>query len=190
MAVTKRLRFEILRRDNFACRYCGASAPEVKLTVDHVKPKALGGTDDPSNLVTACAGCNSGKSSSAPDAPLVADVETDALRWAAAMRRAAEIQWQAEDEIKWICSGVTAHWNNWTLDADGSTLPRPDDWEASIRQLLAAGIDEDEFEDIIRIAMNAPGVLPRNRWRYFCGVCWRRLEDRQRMAREILEVEN
>ena len=28
MAVSKRLRYEILRRDNHTCRYCGASAPD------------------------------------------------------------------------------------------------------------------------------------------------------------------
>lgn len=57
MAVSKRTRFEVLRRDNHTCRYCGQAAPDVKLTVDHVTPVALGGTDDPANLVTACAEC-------------------------------------------------------------------------------------------------------------------------------------
>src|SRR6185369_3226628 len=61
MAVSKRLRFEILRRDNHTCRYCGRSAPEVKLTVDHVKPEALGGRTEPDNLVAACSDCNAGK---------------------------------------------------------------------------------------------------------------------------------
>lgn len=41
MAVSKRLRFEILRRDNFQCRYCGAKAPDATLAVDHVTPKEL-----------------------------------------------------------------------------------------------------------------------------------------------------
>ena len=54
MAVSKRTRFEVLRRDNHTCRYCGQSAPDVKLTVDHVLPVALGGHDDPTNLVAAC----------------------------------------------------------------------------------------------------------------------------------------
>jgi len=31
------------------------------LQVDHVKPKAVGGTDDPKNLTTACKDCNAGK---------------------------------------------------------------------------------------------------------------------------------
>ncbi|MFE4420379.1 HNH endonuclease [Streptomyces sp. NPDC056817] len=63
MAVSKRLRYEILRRDRYTCRYCGASAPDAPMRVDHVTPVALGGTDHPSNLVAACEPCNSGKTS-------------------------------------------------------------------------------------------------------------------------------
>lgn len=56
------VRFGILERDGFACRYCGARAPDAELVVDHVVPVAAGGTDDPTNLVTACQDCNAGKS--------------------------------------------------------------------------------------------------------------------------------
>lgn len=56
------LRFQILERDQFRCRYCGAEASEtVKLQVDHVYPRSQGGTNEESNLVTACWDCNSGK---------------------------------------------------------------------------------------------------------------------------------
>jgi 5-methylcytosine-specific restriction endonuclease McrA len=61
--ISKRLRYEILRRDGHHCRYCGLGSDEVTITVDHVIPTALGGTDDPSNLVAACRDCNSGKAS-------------------------------------------------------------------------------------------------------------------------------
>lgn len=61
----KRQRFLVLRRDNFACQYCGRSAPNVTLHVDHKIPVALGGTNDFTNLVTACADCNLGKSATA-----------------------------------------------------------------------------------------------------------------------------
>ncbi|MER6976023.1 HNH endonuclease [Streptomyces carpinensis] len=67
MSVTPRMRFEVLRRDGFRCRYCGTTAADAELTVDHVTPVALGGTDDRSNLVTACGPCNNGKTSTAPD---------------------------------------------------------------------------------------------------------------------------
>lgn len=90
MAVSKRLRYEILRRDNHACRYCGATAPDVKLNVDHVIPQALGGSDEPTNLVTSCRDCNAGKTSSMPNATPVADIEQDTFREAARLKQEAE----------------------------------------------------------------------------------------------------
>lgn len=56
------MRFEVLKRDRFTCHYCGGTPPNVLLHVDHVVPRAAGGTDDPANLITACADCNQGKS--------------------------------------------------------------------------------------------------------------------------------
>lgn len=55
------LRFAVLQRDTFTCRYCGRSAPNVQLEVDHTHPKSAGGRDSLSNLVTACHDCNQGK---------------------------------------------------------------------------------------------------------------------------------
>jgi hypothetical protein len=54
-------RFEVFKRDSFTCQYCGRSAPEVLLEIDHIKPVANGGTNNILNLVTACQGCNRGK---------------------------------------------------------------------------------------------------------------------------------
>lgn len=59
--MSKALRFSILTRDGFACRYCGRKAPEVALHVDHVIPVSRGGPSTPDNLVAACIDCNSGK---------------------------------------------------------------------------------------------------------------------------------
>jgi len=61
-SLSKRIRFEVLKRDKFTCRYCGAKAPDVVLCVDHIRAVADGGTNDILNLVTACQDCNSGKS--------------------------------------------------------------------------------------------------------------------------------
>lgn len=56
------LRFEILKRDRFTCTYCGRGATlGAVLQVDHVTPRAEGGTDEPSNLTTSCQDCNNGK---------------------------------------------------------------------------------------------------------------------------------
>lgn len=61
MAIGKKLRFEVFKRDNFKCQYCGATAPEVILHVDHIKPKKGGGEDVITNLITSCSDCNLGK---------------------------------------------------------------------------------------------------------------------------------
>ena len=54
-------RFDILARDDFTCRYCGAKPPLKTLEVDHVIPRSLGGKATMDNGVTACGPCNKGK---------------------------------------------------------------------------------------------------------------------------------
>ena len=60
-AIPKKIRFEVFKRDKFTCQYCGRSAPDVILQVDHIKPVAKGGKNDIMNLVTSCRECNIGK---------------------------------------------------------------------------------------------------------------------------------
>lgn len=62
MAISKRTRYEVLKRDSFTCQYCGRQAPDVLLEVDHINPKSKGGSNDILNLVTSCIDCNRGKS--------------------------------------------------------------------------------------------------------------------------------
>ena len=56
-----RLRFQVFRRDNYTCQYCGREAPEFPLQVDHIVPWAKGGATMLANLRTACGECNLGK---------------------------------------------------------------------------------------------------------------------------------
>ena len=71
-----RLRFAVLRRDNFTCQYCGRSVQTgVELTIDHLTPLSLGGSYEPSNLVTACQECNQGKADD-----LLSDIEREILK--------------------------------------------------------------------------------------------------------------
>lgn len=62
---SKRLRFQVLVRDGFTCRYCGASPQKdttVTLHIDHIIPWSKGGKTTLDNLQTLCADCNLGKS--------------------------------------------------------------------------------------------------------------------------------
>jgi len=62
MSLSKILRFEIFKRDDFTCRYCGKKPPGVVLEIDHVIPVVEGGGNEAANLVTSCFDCNRGKS--------------------------------------------------------------------------------------------------------------------------------
>lgn len=62
------LRIAVLLRDKGTCVYCGAvdgqsavingKRARVEVTTDHVLPRCWGGKDWPSNMVCACARCN------------------------------------------------------------------------------------------------------------------------------------
>jgi len=60
-----RLRFIVMRRDNFKCKKCGrspATDPKIILHVDHKTAWANGGETMLENLETLCSKCNIGKS--------------------------------------------------------------------------------------------------------------------------------
>lgn len=59
--ISKRVRFDVFKRDSFKCQYCGKAAPEVVLELDHIKPVAAGGDNNITNLITSCFDCNRGK---------------------------------------------------------------------------------------------------------------------------------
>jgi hypothetical protein len=67
MTVPLKLRFEVFKRDNFTCQYCGRKTPEVILELEHIIPLSKGGTDELDNLTTSCFECNRGKGASLLD---------------------------------------------------------------------------------------------------------------------------
>lgn len=161
--VSRRLRYEVLRRDNHACRYCGATAPDAPLTVDHVVPVALGGPSTPENLVTACRDCNAGKSSTAPDATLVGDVMVDATRWAKAAAAARQERAQARHSDDGEVIAIAG------LIEEAFASRHARDVLDSVRVWYDAGLRWQDFQD----AIDATYARPREAyWRYFCGVCW------------------
>lgn len=64
-AISDKLRYQVLKRDNFKCCACGASPakdPSVELHIDHIIPWSKGGESTLENLQTLCSKCNIGKS--------------------------------------------------------------------------------------------------------------------------------
>lgn len=183
MAVTKRTRFEVLKRDNYTCRYCGGKAPDVILTVDHVLPVALGGTDDPSNLVAACRDCNAGKSSTAPDGETVAQVADDAIRWAKAIEQAALEHRDERGRYAKVHEDFTKEWQRW--DSDLRWLPA--DYRSSIDGWLESGLLPSALHEAMEIAVGNRGVRHEDVFRYMVGVIKNKLTAIHERAREILE---
>jgi 5-methylcytosine-specific restriction endonuclease McrA len=61
VCLRKDLRLAIYLRDSFRCVYCCADlhgAHPTDITLDHVHAQVDGGSNEPSNLVTACRTCN------------------------------------------------------------------------------------------------------------------------------------
>lgn len=187
MAVSKRVRYEVLRRDGHRCRYCGATPDDgATLTVDHVVPVSLGGGDDPSNLVAACRDCNAGKTSSHPDAPLVADVADDAQRWAAAMAAAASQLERNLDALQSYRDAFLEQWDAWTFGYKKIPYELPPNWADMVDRWNAAGLPAPVLADSVRITMNGPADH-WSKFPYLCGVVRNRLGELRDKAKAIFD---
>lgn len=185
MAVSKRLRFEILRRDNHTCRYCGAHAPAAALRVDHVLPEALGGETVASNLVTACEPCNSGKSSIAPDQQLVDDINQDALRWARAWSVATE---QALAEKGRRDDFVRSFLDVWEK-FDPSLHNLPADFDGMVTYWHRIGVPVEIVTEAVFIAMGKNHVPLNATFRYAIGIVRNQITDLEARARALVDAE-
>ena len=90
----------LFARDRYRCQFCGRSIVELKpresLTRDHLVPLSRGGTNDWTNVVTACSPCNTRKGNKLPAEigmhPLSHPVEPHFVHLSWAVRRLTPIQ--------------------------------------------------------------------------------------------------
>lgn len=183
--IPKRVRFEVLRRDNYTCRYCRAT--DAPLTIDHVIPTVLGGSDDPDNLVAACKDCNAGKSSTSPDATVVARVSDEQVRWARAVRLAADRALAEQDALLARLEPFFDYWYQLvpSYRLGNPYWELPSNWAGLVAAMLAAGMPDPMVTDAMRIALTTRGV--DDRFRYFLGVARNRLSELHEQARKLIE---
>jgi hypothetical protein len=114
-ALSKRVRFEVFKRDKFTCQYCGAEAPSVVLHIDHINPVAKGGKNDILNLLTSCAACNGGKGARAISDDSAVSRQRDQLKLLEERRLqiAMMLQWREElasqDDV--LVEAASAAWS-------------------------------------------------------------------------------
>lgn len=190
MSVSVRTRFEVFKRDRFTCAYCGQTPPKVLLEVDHVVPRAAGGSDDMENLVTSCQDCNRGKSDKLLEEgvrPAVSTVAIEELEERIAQAQAyAQLAQTMGDLLEKQLHIVVEAWARAfraePREVEGGThwvLPNAyDQWpdDASIRTFLRRGLTlhavlEAVDETAIKFGQSGYGAC-----RYFYAICWRRIK--------------
>ncbi|MFN2397700.1 MAG: HNH endonuclease [Gemmatimonadaceae bacterium] len=90
----------LFARDRYRCQFCGRPAsdlrPRESLTRDHLVPLSRGGTNDWTNVVTACSPCNTKKGNRMPEEigmhPLTHPMEPHFVHLSWAVRRLTPIQ--------------------------------------------------------------------------------------------------
>lgn len=172
MSTGKRLRFEILKRDGFRCRYCGVTSLDSMLHVDHVIPRSEGGTDDPENLVTSCQDCNLGKSNVGLEdtsATTSGPTTEDALEHAEQVREYLAAQMEVENARNLVRERLADIWR----ECVGGDPLRT--WYSGLRSSLRTHTFEQHVQAIEAVGLVAfrlrDGVA---RLQYFRG-CLRRM---------------
>lgn len=181
MAVTKRTRFEVLRRDEHTCQYCGAKAPDVTLQVDHVIPVALGGDDKPGNLVTACRDCNGGKTSVHPDSPLVQSLSAEAAAYVLGMQDKMT-RFRADlESLDGYVEEFEEMWFDWGRGEGEKRdrVPLPPDYRMTLFRWKQMGIPTSVYDLAVPSAMARDSVSFEDKFTYMAGIVWNMVNQRE-----------
>lgn len=177
--IPKRTRFEVFKRDEFACVYCGAHPPNVILHVDHIHPVAEGGTDDIDNLITACAPCNLGKGaellSTVPQS--LTDRAADVAEREEQIRGYREVMEQARQRVEQDVDRVADVFAQmWERQEPGCDYTLSDSARMSVRRFIEQ-LDLHAVLEAAEIACATRSVRRGKEFRYFCGICWNRVRE-------------
>ena len=178
MSITKKIRFEVFKRDGFQCGYCGKTPPGVVLEVDHIEPTSKGGKDSLDNLLTACFDCNRGKRDIPLDKiPPRLQENIEILKEKEAQLKEyrkfiKKIEKRIQADIEEINTIYLEQYKRWEFSEDFK--------EKSLKRFLKL-LPKHEIKDALKIAISKypKAINTRQRdqvIRYFCGICWRKIK--------------
>ena len=180
MSISKKKRFEVFKRDDFTCRYCGRKPPQTTLEVDHIVPKCKGGKEEIFNYITSCFDCNRGKAGNElndkiarPDIDKINKELKEQLEY-------LKIYYDCQDELIGIKERylylVIKHWKK---HASSYISPQ---MKSSINNFLQ-DFSVEEICNAIDIACNKVyGWV--SRFKYMCGVLHNRRKNGQSAERK------
>lgn len=194
--IPKRLRFEVFKRDRFACVYCGGTPPSSVLQLDHVEPHSAGGADDETNLVTACVDCNAGKSNRplGEVRPRIAAAAADEMQERLDQLRAYRA-WRTEFDEE-LRAELDTVWEAWIAafggyeDEGSFHSPRMDWPDAKSVMGFMLELPMPRIEEAVRIAAwkwRKEGLSRSSVIRYFYGTM-RGMVKRAEEERQLLSV--
>jgi hypothetical protein len=174
MAISKKIRFEVFKRDGFQCAYCGKSPPEVTLECDHVHPVSKGGSDEIENLITACFDCNRGKRNITLDKmPNSLQDNVEVLKEKEKQLReyhklVARVETRVQNEIDRI---------ELVFQVDNEDKMFTDRFRRSVKKFIKElGVAEVE-ESMLLARDRFDFANPEHTLKYFCGICWRKIKE-------------
>ncbi len=167
----KKIRFEVFKRDGFCCQYCGSTPPKVILEVDHIVPVKDGGDNDEDNLTTSCFDCNRGKgANSLSSIPQLLSDKAKAVQEAEAQLRAyheilSAKKQRIEDEAFQVAEIFEPG-----CSVDGYSIRRLTSIKGFIDRLHVFSVEEAAEIAVGRFSRGSTAAF-----KYFCGVCWNRV---------------
>jgi len=166
---SKKIRFDVFKRDGFTCQYCGRTPPAVVLELDHVIPKIKGGPDRIDNYITACFDCNRGKGKHKLDSiPPGVGNNLELLKEKRLQLRAFNrlIEKQEED-LDYMMAGVVTTFRRSFPDQ----LPTTRFVNGTIKKFVSL-LPSVKVEEAMDLACSTKPKDPEAALHYFCGICW------------------
>lgn len=169
--LSKKIRFEVFKRDSFSCQYCGSIPPQVVLEVDHLIPISKGGDNAIDNLITSCFNCNRGKSatelSTLPQttAEKAMILKEKQEQYKAFKKLQLQIQNSLKKEVEEICDVYTMFFEKFTPT---------ERFKVSIKTFISK-LGYSEVLDSMEIACSKISDSEKA-LKYFCGICWNKIK--------------
>lgn len=171
ISLSKKIRFDVFKRDGFCCQYCGNTPPTIVLECDHIIPVSKGGPDDIDNLITSCFDCNRGKSNielnilpqkTSEKAELIQEKEE---QYKAYKKLLSSIEKRIKKEMNKVDAVYSSYFPEYIL-SDGFRI------NSLKKFIVSLGLP------IVEKAMNTACYKIKHKdgaIKYFCAICWNKM---------------
>jgi hypothetical protein len=172
VAISQTLRFEVFKRDEFKCQYCGSHPPDVILEIDHIIPVSDDGETIEENLITACFNCNRGKGVRSLTAvpKSLKDKASEIQEREAQILGYREVMQVTIDRIEQDAWHVLS-----ILIPESIEKGTRKAWYQSVKNFLRR-LPLHEVLEAAEIANTKFPWSSAHTFKYFCGICWNKIK--------------